>query len=283
MEPPIRRLRSRRVAWRRLDRERSRVLPAVPRNLSRVSTFGALKASSLPLVAIIMAASATANPVLDGTKLTEQTRIYRMTVELPDETVEMTASAAWSRATHDGQNAWLVHLVNDSSLGRMVENIYLRRGDLRPLHRAVEQAGVRLAMDYTDSAVQGMASFPDGQEVPIDIPLSAPAVGHMESALAVLPLAPGLTVELTTFEPTMQMERRWRVVVTGAESTATQAGTIETYRLQINDPESTGAPGLYWVTRSPPHHTVQSRTTLPDTFGGGEVNVMLDRVETTTP
>lgn len=238
---------------------------------------------SLSALAIAMAASASANPALDGTKLTEQTRTYRMTVELPDETVEMTASAAWSRATHDGQDAWLVHLVNDSSLGRMVENIYLRRGDLRPLHRAVEQAGVRLAMDYTDTAVQGMASFPDGQEVPIDIPLSVPAVGHMESALAVLPLAPGITVELTTFEPTMQMERRWRVVVTGAESTATQAGTIETYRLELNDPESTGAPGLYWVTRSPPHHTVQSRTTLPDTFGGGEVNVMLDRVETATP
>ncbi len=238
---------------------------------------------SLPLVAIIMASSAAANPALDGAKLTEQTRIYRMTVELPEETVEMTASTAWSRAARDGQDVWLVHLVNDSSLGRMVEHIYLRRDDLRPLHRAVEQAGVRLAMDYTDNAVQGMASFPDGQEVPIDVPLSAPAVGHMESALAVLPLAPGFTTELSTFEPTMQMERHWRVVVTDAESTPTQAGAVETYRLELNDPDATGAPGLYWVTRSPPHHTVQSRTTLPDTFGGGEVNVMLDRVETATP
>ena len=165
----------------------------------------------------------------------------------------------------------------------MVENIYLQREDLRPLHRAVEQAGVRLAMDYTDSAVQGMASFPDGQEVPIDVPLSAPAIGHMETALAVLPRLPGFPVELTTFEPTMQMEGRWRVVVTQAESTATQAGTIETYRLELNDPESTGAPGLYWVTRSPPHRTVPSRTTLPDTFGGGEVNIMPDDVVSTTP
>ena len=239
--------------------------------------------SSLPVVATIMASPAIANPALDGAKLTEQTRIYRMTVELPDQTVEMTTSAAWSRATHDGQDVWLVRLVNDSSLGRMVESIYLRRDDLRPLHRAVEQAGVRLAMDYTDGAVQGMASFPDGQEVPIDVPLSTPAVGHMESALAVLPLTPGFTAELTTFEPTMQMERRWRVVVAEAESTVTQAGTIETYRLELNDPESTGPPGLYWVTRSPPHHTVRSKTTLPDTFGGGEVNVVLNEVETAAP
>ena len=237
---------------------------------------------SLSALAIAIAASASANPVLDGTKLTEQTRTYRMTVELPDETVDMTTSTAWSRATYEGRDVWLVHLVNDSSLGRMVEDIYLQRDDLRPLHRSVVQAGVRLAMDYTDSAVQGHASFPDGQEAPIDIPLSAPAVGHMESALAVLPLTPGFTVELTTFEPTMQMERRWRVVVTQPESTVTRAGTIETYRLELNDPESTGAPGLYWVTRSPPHHTVQSRTTLPDTFGGGEVNVMLHEVETPT-
>ena len=239
----------------------------------------------LPLsaVAFIGAASAVTNPALDGAKLTEQTSTYRMTVELPDGTVDMTASASWSRANRDGQDVWLVHLVNDSSLGRMVEDIYLRRDDLRPLHRTVEQAGVRLAMDYTDGAVQGQASFPDGQEVPIDIPLSAPAIGHMESALAVLPLSPGFTVELTTFEPTMQMERRWRVVVTRTETTATPAGTFDTYRLEINDPESKGAPGLYWVTRSPPHHMVQSRTTLPDTFGGGEVNVMLDGVETPTP
>ena len=237
----------------------------------------------LSVVAFTTVAFAAANPALDGAKLTEQTRTYRMTVELPDGTVDMTTSTEWSRATHDGQDVWLVHLVNDSSLGRMVEDIYLRRDDLRPLHRTVEQAGVRLAMVYTDGAVQGQASFPDGQDVPIDVPLSAPAVGHMESAMAVLPLAPGFTVELTTFEPTMQMERRWRVVVTQAESTATQAGTIDTYRLEVNDPAATGAPGLYWVNRSPPHHMVQSQTTLPDTFGGGEVNVMLDRVEVPTP
>jgi len=237
----------------------------------------------LSVVALTIAAFTAANPALDGTKLTEQTRTYRMTVELPDGTVDMTTSAAWSRATWDGQDIWLVHLVNDSSLGRMVEDIYLSRNDLRPLHRTVEQAGVRLAMDYTDNAVQGQASFPDGQEVPIDVPLSAPAVGHMESAMAVLPLAPGFTVELTTFEPTMQMERRWRVVVTQAESTVTTAGTIGTYRLEVNDPTSTGPPGLYWVNRSPPHHMVQSQTTLPDTFGGGEVNVMLDGVEVPTP
>ena len=239
--------------------------------------------SSLCAAAITIAGAATANPALDGARLTEQTRTYRMTVELPDGAVDMTATTAWSRATHDGQDVWLVHLINDSSLGRMVEDIFLMRDDLRPLHRTVEQAGVRLAMDYSDSAVQGQASFPDGQEVPIDVPLGAPAVGHMESALAVLPLAPGFTVELTTFEPTMQMERRWRVVVTQAESTATGAGTFETYRLEINDPESKGAPGLYWVTRSAPHHVVQSRTTLPDTFGGGAVNVMLDDVAAPMP
>ena len=237
----------------------------------------------LPLSAVALTFAAAANPALDGEKLTEQTRTYRMTVELPDETVDMTTSTSWSRATRDGQDVWLVNLVNDSSLGRMVEAIYLGGSDLRPLRRTVEQAGVRLEMDYTDDAVQGHASFPDGQDVPIDVPLSTPAIGHMESALAVLPLAPGFTVELTTFEPTMQMERRWRVVVAEGETTATPAGTFETYRLEINDPVSTGAPGLYWVTRSPPHHTVQSRTTLPDTFGGGEVNVMLDGVTTPTP
>ena len=236
----------------------------------------------LPLSAVAFTFAAAANPALDGTKLTEQTRTYRMAVELPDGTVDMTTSTAWSRATRDGQDVWLVHLVNDSSLGRMVEHIYLGRDDLRPLHRTVEQAGVRLAMEYTDGAVQGQASFPDGQDVPIDVPLSAPAVGHVESALAVLPLTPGLTVELTTFEPTMQMERRWRVVVTEPQSIATPAGTFETYRVEINDPESRGPPGLYWVTRAAPHHTVQSRTTLPDTFGGGGVNVMLAEV-TLTP
>lgn len=237
----------------------------------------------LPLSAVAFTIAAVADPALDGAKLTEQTRTYRMTVELPDGTVDMTTSAAWSRATRGGQDVWLVNLVNDSSLGRMVEAIYLRNSDLRPLHRTVEQAGVRLAMDYTDDAVQGHASFPDGPDVAIDVPLSAPAIGHMESALAVLPLSPGFTIELTTFEPTMQMERRWRVVVTQTETTATPAGTFETYRLEINDPQSTGAPGLYWVTHSPPHHTVRSRTNLPDTFGGGEVNVLLAGVETPTP
>lgn len=237
--------------------------------------------SLTPAFAVAVSAAA-AGPALDGAKLTEQTRTYRMTVELPDGPADMTTSTSWRRATQDGHDVWRVHVVNDSSLGRMVEEIDLLRDDLRPLQRAVEQAGVRLAMHYTDSAVHGEASFPDGRHVPIDVPLSAPAVGHMESALAVLPLTLGFMVEFTTFEPTMQMERRWRVVVTQTESTATPAGTFATYRLEINDPQSSGAPGLYWVTRTPPHHTVQSRTTVPDTFGGGEVNVMLSGVETPT-
>lgn len=227
---------------------------------------------------LAIASAASANPSLDGAKLTEQSRTYRMTVALPDETVDMTASATWTRASHDERSVWHVRLVNDSSLGRMVEDIYLARDDLEPLHRFVEQSGVRLAMDYTANAVRGQATFPDGQQVPIDVPLTAPAVGHMETALAVLPLAPDFAIELTTFEPTMQMERRWRVVVAGVESIDTPLGAVDAYRLELNDPEATGPPGLYWVAKSAPHHTVKSTTTLPDTFGGGQVNVILESV-----
>ena len=225
-----------------------------------------------------VATVAAENPTFDGTKLTEQSRVYEMTVELLDETVTLTATTTWTKAHRDGRDVWHITSVNESSLGRMVEDIFLGQTDLSPLQRIVQQGEVQLDMSYVDGAVRGTGSFADGQQVPIDVALSGSIVGHIDSAIAVLPLAPGFDVVLTTFEPTMQMERQWRVVVAATEAVDTALGMMETYRLELSDPAAPGAPGVYWVTRASPHHTVKSNSTLPDAFGGGGVNAVLTAV-----
>ena len=241
-----------------------------------------MRYSARQLLGSIYVAAATmvaaANPAFDGTKLTEQSRVYEMTVELPDETVALTATTTWTKAHRDGRDVWHITTVNDSSLDRMVEDIFLDQTDLSPLQRLVQQGEAQLDMSYVDGAVRGTGSFADGQQVPIDVALSGSVVGHIDSAIAVLPLAPGFEVVLTTFEPTLQMERQWRVAVAASEPVDTALGMIETYRLELSDPAAPGAPGVYWVTRAAPHHTVKSTSTLPDAFGGGGVTAVLTAV-----
>ena len=248
------------------------------RNLGTLAKWTRLLAGGVAFAGLAATTADGASPDLDGAKLTQQSREYHMTVELPDGNVDLTSTMTWAKASREGREVWQVSIINDSSLGRMVEQVFLRRADLHPLHRSVEQGEVRLAMDYLDGAVRGTASFPDGQVVPIDVALTENTVGHVESAMAVLPLAPEFAIALSTFEPTMQMERHWEVRVAGVEALETALGVIETYRIELTDAEAPGAPGLYWVTQASPHHTVKSASTLPDMFGGGQVTAMLQSV-----
>ena len=104
----------------------------------------------------------------------------------------------------------------------------------------------------------------------IDLELPSPVIGHLETALATMPLEAGFTATVPVFNPSMQNVQRMQLAVDGVESVETPAGTFETYLLTANSEDGTS--GKMWVTQSAPHVTVKTDAGMP--MGGRMVAVL---------
>ena len=214
-----------------------------------------------------------------GGGLTEQVRTYTLTVELENQEVTMLRRVSWKRAEEAGQDRWRVSTEHESSdFPRSIDTVDMAAEDLRPLRRHISQGDVRIRLRYSDDAVRGTARLEDGSEVPIEVDLDPPVVGDVPTAMATLPIAPGYTRTLRSFDPTLVSVRRWKIVAGDVEVVETPLGPIRTYPLELSDADRPGGSALYWVTEDPPHHLVRSKSNLPDSFGGGLETVVLESV-----
>lgn len=214
-----------------------------------------------------------------GDGLTEQVRTYNLTVELENQEITMLRRVSWKRVEEAGQDAWRVSIVHESSdLARSVDTIHLAAENLRPLRRYISQGNLRTRLHYSDGMVRGTAWLEDGSEVPIEASLDTQIVGDVFTAMATLPIAPGYTTILDTFDPTLVSVRRWKIVTGEVEVIETPLGPMRTYPIELSDADRPGGAALYWVTEDSPHHVVRSESNLPSSYGGGLQTVMLESV-----
>ena len=202
-----------------------------------------------------------------------------MTVELEDRQITMRRRVSWIRAEEEGQDAWRVSTEHESSdLARSVDTIHMAAEDLRPLRRNISQGNLRVQLLYSDDMVQGKVWLENGSIMPIEVDLEAPTVGDVAAAMATLPIAPGYTTTLSSFDPTLVSVRRWKIIAGEVEVVETPLGPMQTYPLELIDADRPGGSALYWVTEDAPHHLVRSESNLPDSFGGGLETVALESV-----
>lgn len=214
-----------------------------------------------------------------GGGLTEQIRTYRMTVELENHEVAMLRRVSWKRVEEDGHDAWRVSTEHESSdFPRSIDTVHMAAEDLRPLRRYISQGYQRTRLHFPEGAVRGKAWLEDGTEVPIEVDLDTPIMGDVLTAMATLPIAPGYTTVLNTFEPSLVSVRRWKIRAGEVEVIETPLGPVRTYPIELDDADRPGGSALYWVAEDSPHHLVRSESNLPDSFGGGLETVMLESV-----
>ncbi len=203
--------------------------------------------------------------------LTEQVRIYDMTVELDDQELVMVRRYSWTRVEEDGHDAWRVTIEHEAqNLPSSIDTIHLAVEDLRPLRRYIKQGDMRTRLHYTKDKVQGSTWLADGSEIPIEVTLAMPIIGDVPTAIAELPITPGYTTVLNAFDRALVAVRRYKIVAGDLEMVETPLGAIESYPLELSDADRPGRAALYWVTRDAPHHIVKSESELPDQFGGGQ-------------
>ena len=250
-------------------REQSDMAPAVAERLQALTV-------DVADVRIPKEALESARPRLDGSELTEATYAYDLKLDMPDRLIEVASTVAWAKATRNDQEVWRVTTTNESELGTSVDTLYLGAADLRPLYRTIEEGPLRLALDYAIDVIKGTVTMPEDEQVPIDVPLNRPVVGHLETALSVMPIEPGFDVRLRNFDPMLNKLRHWAVTVVDAETVTTPTGSIDAYRVELRDAEdSAGEPGIYWLSQTAPHRIVKSESTLPTAVGGGSMSLIL--------
>jgi len=214
---------------------------------------------------------------LDGTQLEPATLTYETTIEGAGQSVAMETEVSRSEATHGEEPVWRIVTTYETPAGAASDTVLLRRADLRPVHRVMEQGQVTIELNYGEAGITGLATMAGGAIMEIDVGLEAPVVGHIDTALGAMPLAPGFETTVSVFVPGMQTAQWRQIAVDGVESIQTPAGTFETYRLTVTGED--GSAGNTWLTRSSPHVYVKSDMKMPPMAGGGRAMVVLKSME----
>ena len=217
--------------------------------------------------------------VLDGSTLQPAALTYRITMEMAGQSMAMDTSVERSKTTHNDEEVWRVATTVETPMGPVSDVAFLRIDDLRPVHRDIDQGAVSMSLDFTDNAITGTVTTPGGNTMDVDMSIEGPVLGHMEAALAVMPLEPGFKTRVKVFEPNMQQLQQINLEVVAAESVETTAGTFDVYRLDIASPDGTGISGKTWVTQAKPHLAVKSEASLPPMSGGGTMVTELTSME----
>ena len=214
--------------------------------------------------------------VLDGTALEPATLTYDVTMEAGGQTMTMSNTVVRSRATHEGEEVWRIETSAQTPMGASTDTILLRIGDLRPVHRNMEQGPARITLDYGETRIGGEISMPGQRKTPISVAVDGPVVGHLETALATMPLAVGFETQLRAFQPAMGIVQLVQLVVAGTESVEAGAGTFDAYRVEVTGDD--GGSMHLWVTEAQPHQTVKTELTQP-AMGGAKIVSVLTGVE----
>ena len=209
---------------------------------------------------VVVASDDVAMVELDDSSFAPETLTYELQMQAGGQSLAMSSTVATTRSTHNGEDVWQVATTVESPMGKAVDTVMLRVGDLRPVHRVLEQGPARITLDYTDDAITGEMGM-SGTMQPINIKLESPTAGHIESALAAMPLAVGFETQLRSFQPAMATVQVVHATVTAEETVETQAGTFDAFVVEFRGDD--GSAGNVWVTRAKPHRTVKTDLTQP--------------------
>jgi hypothetical protein len=206
----------------------------------------------------------------DGNALVPVTLEYATTVKAMGQEQHLTSTRTVTPAQLGDQAVWRV--VDATTVMGMtaVDTLDVDRATLLPVRREVAGRAT-VSLRFTADSVNGEIHV-GGRTMPVAGKLSAPAFTEgagAELAAATLPLAPGYEGTIQVFALATQQVRPMKVTVTGTETLTTDAGTFQTYVVQVTpqDGNQSGT-ATYHVTQDAPHLVVKTEASMPS--GSGE-------------
>jgi dipeptidyl aminopeptidase/acylaminoacyl peptidase len=215
-------------------------------------------------------------PTFAGQALRPATLKYAFKGQIMGRPIEGSTTLTIAAGKKADRAVWTISEVSKTSLGDARDTTVVDQKTMLPLGRSVQQGPATIDVEFTDSSAKGtMKAGP--QEMPINAKLDgAVLVDGMPLNLAVgtLPLAPGYTTELSSFDLMGGKVQVQKLVVKGAEEVTTPAGKFPGLKVEIT-PQGEGGAVILWVEKAAPHRVLRWETTLPAGRGGGKLSAEL--------
>jgi dipeptidyl aminopeptidase/acylaminoacyl peptidase len=212
-------------------------------------------------------------PDRDGSRIESGITRYRSVMEAGGQQLEMHMSREIRPASYRSREVWRIIETTRMQGGVQVDTFDVDRRNLLPVRRHAWGTGT-IQLQYEERRVHGEISG-GGQSIPVDVRHEAPIFGDspgLDLALMGLPLRPGYTTVIQTFDPVGQRVRTYELAVERAERITVPAGTFETFVVTLM-PEDQGASGTatLHIKASAPYDIVRGSYRL----GGGVVTTEL--------
>ncbi|HEX5726772.1 MAG TPA: alpha/beta fold hydrolase [Longimicrobiaceae bacterium] len=211
-------------------------------------------------------------PAFSGAAIRPVTARYKQTMVVGGgaQTIELTSTTALTAGEWEGKPVWVVvEQTESTAIGAALDSVFLDRATLLPVRRSVRQGPVAVELAFApDGAVKG--SMQMGGET---MPISAKEDGALLMdgmtlylAVSTLPLAPGYTAPLRTFDLLGARTARHRLEVKGVETVVVPGATAEAFRVEIA-PVSGAGGSTVWIERAAPHRVLKARSSSPEMGG----------------
>jgi hypothetical protein len=218
----------------------------------------------------------TKQPAFAGESLRPATLKYSFKGQVMGRPIEGSSTLTIAAGQQANRAVWTISEVSKTSFGDGKDTTVVDKKTLLPVARNVQQGPATIDIQFTDQEAKGtMKAGP--QEMPISAKLDgAVLVDGMPLNLAVgtLPLAPGYTTQLRSFDVMGSKVQVQKLEVKGAEEVTTPAGKFPALRVEIT-PEDGAGGVVSWVEKGPPGRVIKWETTLSSSRGGGKISAEL--------
>ncbi len=198
---------------------------------------------------------------------------YRYSAKIAAGTQTMTMDLATEIKAGDA--GWIFVDTMKAPMGEAVDTAVVDKGSLLIRSRTVKQGPMSVETTYAGSKVTGKMTM-NGKDQPISVDLGGPAFAEAAGApfvIGCLGLKDGYSANYRNFDLQKQKVKLLRLNVKGSEKVTVPAGSFDSFRVEITNPDDAAERVTYWIakdTRSP----VKIAATMPQ-MGGATLTAEL--------
>ncbi len=243
------------------------VTPEVEKKLNALTVdINTVKLPEKPAAAGAISAMKT----LKGSTLKPYTAKYSTKASMMGRELTISSTRSLALANLAGTRVWRIIETSSGAMGQAVDTLDVDVETLLPIRRSAQQGMATIQCWFRADAVEGKI-LAGPQEIPINAKLSSPVLSEgvgMEIAICSLPLAEGYSATVDVFNLMQAKARTMLVKVVGVEKVMVNAGTFETFKVEVTPTDGDSGATKLWIARDE-RRTVKSEVALPAQMGGG--------------
>jgi dipeptidyl aminopeptidase/acylaminoacyl peptidase len=218
--------------------------------------------------------------MIEGTMLEPATLSYDATMEVGGQSFDLSSVQTIASTMVDGAETWTIVNETKTPQGTVTDSLIAERSTLLPRSRH-QRGPLTMDVTYSDTSASGTIKM-RGRSTSISTSLDGPTLAgglHDLVALGTMPLEPGFSTALRVHSPQQQTVRPARFEVTGTETVKTDAGSFDTYVVDVTVGDDT-VTGTVHLRKEAPHHVIKANLEQSTARGTRTITQTLSKMST---